>query len=808
MTKTSMCQLAAILIAACCLQSCQILTTGFRYSIDPTIAPSARPNVSPVELVRDPRGIDNRFAPDLVVFRPNSQTELSVFLEKYGGTIVYDGSKAPSSKPGKPTPPTGTYLIHVDVSRSPIDDLSKSMNGAKLTGKYTFGSRSGARLVALVAREAAANLKVGLDPSFYSGEVWDTSVVPEGLYGGSTLNFAAEPYATSTLNLPDGKLGIGVVRAWDYMEYKGIPFGATWTVPHIAIVDGGFALDKQTGAPLDGNLDFHEGATPVQFSVHQGDDSTKAGGENPSSCGAADADPCPWHGTEVFSVAAATPFNNFGSAGTGGLVPEVYFAKIDSTNGFEVGLGIMGSVLLEPGADVINVSVDSGDTCGDFCGYFYDTTFGSITDAVNFANGYNNAIVISIAGNAAEDNDDRLKNVPCTLDGVLCVGAIDEHGNRESYSGYGPRVAIYAPDGILVTPVPGGEGKLTIAYGTSFAAPFVAGIVSLMKALDPSLGLADVRQILQSTALPSPDPSVKPGYVNALAAVMAVSPNLPPTININYPAQGSSLPYGSYITFGSTVSDPEQPQGIAGLAVTWSSSLDGILCTGIVCDSKVLSPGLHTIIAKIVDPFGATGQASMQLTIANPALPVAYIASPGNGAVFYASQGIQMLGSGSAPNETSIPDSGLHWSSNLAGAIGVGSNLVKALPVGAQTVTLTATDAFGDSASTSVNITVKTGADYPTVRILTPPPPISGSPIGQTINFWGSGQDPVDGALTGTQLSWTDSVDGALGTGAMIHTTLSGAVCGPTSHQITLTGTNSHGLKSTATEVIYVGPIC
>jgi hypothetical protein len=33
----------------------------------------------------------------------------------------------------------------------------------------------------------------------------------------------------------------------------------------LAIIDGGFALDTTTGAPLNGNLDFEEGGTPVQL---------------------------------------------------------------------------------------------------------------------------------------------------------------------------------------------------------------------------------------------------------------------------------------------------------------------------------------------------------------------------------------------------------------------------------------------------------------------------------------------------------------------------------------------------------------
>jgi hypothetical protein len=813
-------------LAACGLQSCQLSgasfeTAGFRYTIDPSILVGADKNASLVEVVRDPKGRTSRFAANIVDYEPSSQNELRDFLEKYGGTVIRDGSQSRPTKRGKPVPPSGIYIVHVDVSRSPLDDFPKSMQAANLHGHYVFGSLSAARLVALVARENLAKLSIGLDPSFYGGEVWNIAHVDEGTLPpptppGTVFDYEAEPYATTTLNLnpsagKPGGLGIGVVRAWDYMEYKGIPFGSTWQVPYIAFIDGGFALDTHTGAPLDGNIDFHGGATPIQISeTIDGGQGTNAGGTSPSPCSGGDS--CPWHGTEVFSVAAAQPFNSFGSAGTGGLIPEAIFVRVDSTFGYEVTQGIVDAVLLEPPADVINLSVYDGGVAG--LGVFYALALKNMQRAVNFANGYNNAIVISIAGNEGETNEDTYDNPPCTLDQVICVGAIDNSAKLEQLdsgtSGYGPRVSIFAPDGIVTTPNPGTNGEIRRAYGTSASAPFVAGIVSLMKALNPGLTFSDVRQILQSTALPSPDPKVKPGYVNALAAVMAVSPNIPPTVKITSPTNHAELPYGTYITFNSTVIDPEQGPNVvqAGLTITWTSDINGLICMAQTCDSSILSPGLHTITERVTDPFGASTQDSISLLIDKPTPPVPYIIAPANGSAFFSSQKIHLIGSASAPNEPVIPDSRLQWSSSLAGGLGLGSNLLKALPVGSQTLTLTATDSFGNTGSTSVNITVQVGADYPTVSILNPPPPIYGVGLNQPIYFWGSGSDPVDGALSGSQLTWVSDIDGPLGTGTMISKTLSGFLCGPTMHHITLTGTNSHGYKSSATEIIYVGPIC
>jgi serine protease len=787
----------------------------FSWVVDPSVKPpsttsSAQDNVS-VEYVRDLKGITYTFASDLVVVRPKSPAELSVLLQKYNGAILFNGKSELHADPHKMAPPEGTYLIRVDPSRSQTDDLSSTVKRAKLIGNFKFSSLNGVRLVALVAREAMAGTELGLDPALHLQEVWNTVEVMEGqLPDGSTLNYANEPYATTVLKLgqPTGQLGIGVVRAWDYLEYKGIPFGPTWRVPTIAFIDGGFALDTTTGAPLNGNSDFRMGRTPVQLSESANGSGLNAGGTNPSSCSGG---PCPWHGTGVFSTAAAYPGNNFGAAGSGGMIPETVFIKIDVSDGFEAARAISDAVRLEPAADVINLSFGVG-RCGSFCGYFYNTVFGSISDSVNFARGYNQAIVVAAAGNDSESDNSELDNVPCTLDGVLCVGAIDTNAKRRNYgnnslSGAGTRVAIWAPDCEWVTPTPDSNGQLKAFCGTSASSPFVAGIVSLMKALNPNLSYDDVKQILQTTALQSPDPVVTPGYVNALAAVMAVRPNLPPTIVITEPQPASKFAYGSPPTFGSHVSDPEQPGGVVGLTITWTSSIDGQLCTGIVCDSKLLSPGAHKIVATIVDPFGASGSASIQLTVAPPTPPVATIIYPPNGAAFSSSQQVQLIGAGAGATQPTLPDSKLAWSSSLAGPLAFGGDIWVNLPEGTQTITLTATDISGQTASASTQIVIQSGPRQPTVKILKPAYS-SALGVGAIGDFVGIGTDPLDGPLVGSSLKWTSDIDGFLGDGTEIHTKLSSGVCGPTGHQITLTGTNSIGQKAESTVIVAVGPIC
>jgi hypothetical protein len=66
---------------------------------------------------------------------------------------------------------------------------------------------------------------------------------------------------------------------------------------------------------------------------------------------------------------------------------------------------------------------------------------------------------------------------------------------------------------------------------------------------------------------------------------------------------------------------------------------------------------------------------------------------------------------------------------------------------------------------------------------------------GDTVRFEGSGSDPEDGALTGTSLAWSSSLDGAIGTGASV----SADDLSPGVHLVSLTATDSRGATGTAT---------
>src|SRR5207249_225377 len=129
-------------------------------------------------------------------------------------------------------------------------------------------------------------------------------------------------------------------------------------------------------------------------------------------------------------------------------------------------------------------------------------------------------------------------------------------------------------------------------------------------------------------------------------------------------------------------------------------------------------------------------------------------------------------------------------------APGTGATLrTSALSRGVHTIPVSATDA--DHHTASVQLAVEIVA-RPTVIIAAPATGALYKP-GDAVSLVGFASDPVDGSLTGS-LTWTSSLDGALGTGGSLTlTTLRSGT-----HTITASATNRRGLTGQKTITIVV----
>jgi hypothetical protein len=180
--------------------------------------------------------------------------------------------------------------------------------------------------------------------------------------------------------------------------------------------------------------------------------------------------------------------------------------------------------------------------------------------------------------------------------------------------------------------------------------------------------------------------------------------NATPAVRITQPTDGSSFGVGQSVSFTGTATDVED--GVLTAQLTWTSSLDGVIGTGGSFSSATLSTGAHTITAAVTDADGATGEASLTLTVANAA-PVVEITEPAAGTTVY--EGVPIAFAATATDvEDGVLTAGLAWTSDRDGQIGSGGAFsTAALSVGTHVVTAAVADGDGLPGASTVSVTIR-----------------------------------------------------------------------------------------------------
>ncbi len=111
-------------------------------------------------------------------------------------------------------------------------------------------------------------------------------------------------------------------------------------------------------------------------------------------------------------------------------------------------------------------------------------------------------LFVAAAGNSGTNTDiGAYYPSKYTLDNIISVAAVDQYGNRASFSNFGVNsVDIAAPGVGIKSTFPGNTWYS--ASGTSMAAPHVTGVVGLLKSRDPMMPAMDIRDHLLTTGKP------------------------------------------------------------------------------------------------------------------------------------------------------------------------------------------------------------------------------------------------------------------------------------------------------------------
>lgn len=196
------------------------------------------------------------------------------------------------------------------------------------------------------------------------------------------------------------------------------------------------------------------------------------------------------HGTHCAGIAAAVTNNKIGGASfsPNGDFVEVTSIKVLMDSGFGTQQTIINGMLeaADKGAAVISMSL-GGRSRG--------SKQNAYTKAVKYAE-KKGAIVIAAAGNS---NMNAKQFSPANAPGVISVSAIDSGLNRAAFSNYisDLKMGIAAPGVAIYSTFPGNQYKTF--NGTSMATPYVAGLVGLMKSIQPDLTTKEVYKILNET---------------------------------------------------------------------------------------------------------------------------------------------------------------------------------------------------------------------------------------------------------------------------------------------------------------------
>jgi membrane-anchored mycosin MYCP len=227
---------------------------------------------------------------------------------------------------------------------------------------------------------------------------------------------------------------------------------------------------------------------------------------------------CLGHGTMVAGIVAAIDQRDRDRPFVG-IAPRAKILSVKYTNqrhtdGADPNLAKAIRIAADAkGVRVINVSSTAPDTP-------------DLREAVKYAQS-RDILIVAAAGNVTDqDKGKELPAYPAGYDGVVGVAAVDENGQISDFSNARTQIAVAAPGQNIISTWPG--GGYASDRGTSFAAPFVAGLAALIRSFRPRLSYQQVANRILATAEGTSGAGSGRGMVNPYEAITAEIPDSAP----------------------------------------------------------------------------------------------------------------------------------------------------------------------------------------------------------------------------------------------------------------------------------------
>ena len=427
------------------------------------------------------------------------------------------------------------------------------------------------------------------------------------------------------------------------------------------------------------------------------------------------------HGTHVSGTISAVGNNGIGVIG---VAPSAKIMAVkglgDDGSGYDSDLAQGIIYAADNGADVINMSWGgTGDSP-------------VIEDAIEYAHSLG-VVLVAAAGNSAIDASQFL---PAKYAAVITVSAFNSADVIAPFSNFGTKIDVAAPGVSILSTVPG--GYYSSYNGTSMASPHVAGLAALLLSQHPAYTNEQVRQAIRRTAddVAAPGVDTQAGY-GRINAFKALQTQTPPNLAITWPTQfaivgGSVTVRGS--VDGTTIASRQLQYGAGESPASFTNigtPAAGAVTNGPlgVWDVSALAEGLYSLRLSVTDGTGGTWAATVSPIRVDRTAPLFVSVSPSNGVSLPASSvsvsasvtdnyGIarldfkidSVLVSSRAPTQpTNAFDASLTWDAAATGA-------------GPHTLSWTAYDTAGNTASVAQNVTVINDSTPPTVALTAPAP--------------------------------------------------------------------------------------
>jgi regulation of enolase protein 1 (concanavalin A-like superfamily) len=221
---------------------------------------------------------------------------------------------------------------------------------------------------------------------------------------------------------------------------------------------------------------------------------------------------------------------------------------------------------------------------------------------------------ITFVGSAGNNNIDGCWSVPGAATGAITVGNATADDQRASDSNYGPCVDLFAPGASIYSAGNATDSAYTTMWGTSMAAPHVAGAAALYLERRPAATPAEVRAAILGGA-------TQGALTNLVDTpnLLLFSPHLgdpvAPALSITTPASGAVI--SGTVAVRATAADDVEVADVRFLVAGTTLRIDSSAPFEAAWDTTRFANATQTVTVEARDRAGNRTRRTVSVTVAN-----------------------------------------------------------------------------------------------------------------------------------------------------------------------------------------------